>query len=101
LLANYFPVLLFLAIGTAIKRVEGMGVQTEELPYQAIIRDRDTFFNAVDLASSSTLNEGEKSANQAGNASSGAWNIFKFLLEMIRGRRFCHRWYQPLGRNTR
>jgi uncharacterized protein YbjQ (UPF0145 family) len=33
----------FLAIGTAIKRVEGVGTRSDQLPPQAIIRDKDTF----------------------------------------------------------
>ncbi len=34
-----------MAIGTAIKRSTGVTTQTEQLPPQAIIRDRDTFFD--------------------------------------------------------
>jgi uncharacterized protein YbjQ (UPF0145 family) len=34
-----------MAVGTAIRRNEGVATQTEQLPPQAIIRDRDTFFD--------------------------------------------------------
>ena len=33
----------FMAIGTAVRKVDGMGVQTQNLPSQAIVRDRDTW----------------------------------------------------------
>jgi uncharacterized protein YbjQ (UPF0145 family) len=33
----------FMAIGTAVRKVQGMGVQTQNLPAQAIVRDRDTW----------------------------------------------------------
>ena len=35
----------FMAIGTAVKRHEGVGTATDALPPQAIIRDRDTWIN--------------------------------------------------------
>lgn len=40
----------FLAIGTAIRRVEGSLTRSDQLPPQAIIRDKDTFVNTVDNA---------------------------------------------------
>lgn len=33
----------FMAIGTAVRKTQGMGVQTQNLPPQAIVRDRDTW----------------------------------------------------------
>ena len=33
------------AVGTAVRKLEGMTVQTQELPAQAIIRDRDTWLS--------------------------------------------------------
>ncbi|HZP66998.1 MAG TPA: heavy metal-binding domain-containing protein [Rudaea sp.] len=35
----------FLAIGTALKKVQGVGVRTPELPAQAILHDKDTWFD--------------------------------------------------------
>jgi uncharacterized protein YbjQ (UPF0145 family) len=40
----------FLAIGTAVKRVDGLSTRSQQLPPQAIIRDKDTFINTADLA---------------------------------------------------
>lgn len=40
----------FLAIGTAIKKTSNASTKTEQLPPQAIIRDKDTFVNTVELA---------------------------------------------------
>jgi uncharacterized protein YbjQ (UPF0145 family) len=37
----------FLAIGTAVKKVPGLSTRTEQLPPQAIIRDKDTFVNTA------------------------------------------------------
>ena len=36
-----------MAIGTAIKKSNAVKTQTEQLPPQAIIRDRDTFFDST------------------------------------------------------
>ena len=40
----------FLAIGTAVKRVDGIVTNSEQLPPQAIIRDKDTFVDTANLA---------------------------------------------------
>jgi hypothetical protein len=36
-----------LAIGTAVKRVDGLATRTDQLPPQAIIRDKKTFTNVA------------------------------------------------------
>ena len=36
-----------MAIGTAIRKTEGVKTSTEQLPPQAIIRDRDTYFDEL------------------------------------------------------
>jgi len=38
----------FLAIGTAVKKTDSAKTSTDMLPAQAIIRDKDTFFNAAE-----------------------------------------------------
>ena len=38
----------FLAIGTAVKKTDSARTKTDLLPAQAIIRDKDTFFNAAE-----------------------------------------------------
>ncbi len=43
-------VIEFLAIGTAVKRMEGVNTQREQLPPQAIIRDKDTFINVAEMS---------------------------------------------------
>ena len=45
----------FLAIGTAVRRVEGISTQTDIMPAQAIIRDKDTFTNSADFAYGTNL----------------------------------------------
>ena len=43
-------VIEFLAIGTAVKKIDGVMPKTESLPTQAIIRDKDTFVNTANLS---------------------------------------------------
>ena len=45
----------FLALGTAVKRVDGLSTQSVQLPPQAIIRDKDTFVNLADRAYGAVL----------------------------------------------
>lgn len=40
----------FLAIGTAVKKVSNITTRSEQLPAQAIIRDKDTFIDTANLA---------------------------------------------------
>jgi uncharacterized protein YbjQ (UPF0145 family) len=46
----------FLAIGTAVKRVDGLTTESEQLIPQAIIRDQDTFINSADGTRDVSLN---------------------------------------------
>lgn len=48
-----------LAIGTAVKKVNGITTRSNQLPPQAIIRDKDTFVNAADLRFGVNLNMAE------------------------------------------
>lgn len=41
-------VIEFLAIGTAVKRIDGLSTRSDQLPPQAIIRDKDTFVNVAE-----------------------------------------------------
>jgi uncharacterized protein YbjQ (UPF0145 family) len=45
----------FLAIGTAVKHFDGVSTQTDMLPAQAIIKDKDTWVNYEDQAAGVTL----------------------------------------------
>ncbi|MBI5595131.1 MAG: heavy metal-binding domain-containing protein [Elusimicrobia bacterium] len=47
----------FLVIGTAVRRMAGLGTATEQLPPQAIIKDKDTFVNAANRALGRELGE--------------------------------------------
>lgn len=48
----------FMAIGTAVKKLTGLTTLTPTLPPQAIIKDKDTFINTVELAMGRMLNSG-------------------------------------------
>jgi uncharacterized protein YbjQ (UPF0145 family) len=45
----------FLAIGTAVKRVDGLTTRSVQLPPQTMIKDVDTFINTVDVVYSTNL----------------------------------------------
>lgn len=49
-------VIEFLAIGTAVKKIDGIGTGMQQLPPQAIIRDKDTFVNAAEFSFGTDLN---------------------------------------------
>lgn len=54
----------FLAIGTAVKKSSAIKNQSTELPPQAIIVDRDSFFDTVNEGLSINMNKGSKPINQ-------------------------------------
>jgi uncharacterized protein YbjQ (UPF0145 family) len=45
---SYAGLLEFMAMGTAVKRMEGVETASDQLPPQAIIKDTDTFVNLAD-----------------------------------------------------
>jgi len=47
----------FMAIGTAVKRMSGLQTHTPNLIPQAIITDKDTFFNTAEVALGANLND--------------------------------------------
>jgi uncharacterized protein YbjQ (UPF0145 family) len=47
----------FLAIGTAVKRTNGLSTRSDQLPPQAIIRDKQTFFDMANLSYGVDLGE--------------------------------------------
>ena len=55
----------FLAIGTAVKKMAGVGTKADTLPPQAIIVDEDTF---VDSTNDLNLNLGRKVSAAEGQA---------------------------------
>jgi uncharacterized protein YbjQ (UPF0145 family) len=50
-------VIEFLAIGTAVKRVSGIKPRSDQIPPQAIIRDKTTFINTAETAFNTSLNQ--------------------------------------------
>lgn len=52
----------FMALGTAVKRMDGLKTVSEQLPPQAIIRDQDTFVNTAELTLGSNLSQGQRKA---------------------------------------
>lgn len=47
----------FMAIGTAVKKMEGLTTLTDSLPPQAIIQDKDTFVNTAETVLGTNLNQ--------------------------------------------
>jgi uncharacterized protein YbjQ (UPF0145 family) len=50
-------VIEFLAVGTAVKRVDGIVTRSDQIPPQAIIRDKNTFINTADRTYGTSLNQ--------------------------------------------
>jgi len=46
----------FLAIGTAVKRVQGLKTRSDQLPPQAFMKDKNTFVDLSEATNNSTLN---------------------------------------------
>lgn len=46
----------FMAIGTAVRKIEGLTTMSDTLPAQAIIRDKDTFINTAEKSMGRDLN---------------------------------------------
>jgi uncharacterized protein YbjQ (UPF0145 family) len=47
----------FMALGTAVKKMPGIHTLTDSLPPQAVIKDKDTFYNTAELSLGTNLNE--------------------------------------------
>lgn len=73
----------FLAIGTAVKRVPGLKTASEQLPYQAVIADKDTFINTANVDASSRL-EGGKGATSGKAATKQASGLLRLIFDLIR-----------------
>lgn len=54
----------FLAIGTAVKKVPNLQTESEQLPPQAIVTDRDTFYDSSAPGVNVAMNTGSKPINQ-------------------------------------
>ena len=58
----------FMAIGTAVKKIPGLQTYSQQLPPQAIIRDKDTFINTAEFALGTSLNKGRGGQTDLGAA---------------------------------
>jgi uncharacterized protein YbjQ (UPF0145 family) len=47
----------FMALGTAVKRLPGVRTLSDNLPAQAVLKDKDTFYNSATLAKGTNLND--------------------------------------------
>ena len=61
----------FLAIGTAVKKVPDIKPESEQLPPQAIVNDRNTFFDSTAQGLNVGMNAGSKPINQFSFVTSG------------------------------
>jgi len=72
----------FMAIGTAVKRVEGAKTTSANLPPQAVMQDRETFVD-VSNPSTSVVNAANSSAASARKTQRGPLSILIFVLILI------------------
>ncbi len=50
----------FMAIGTAVKKMPGFKTLTDNLPPQAVIKDKDTYYNTAERGLGTNLNEAKR-----------------------------------------
>ena len=78
-----------MAIGTAVKKMPGIRTYSETLPTQAIIEDRDTFFNTADTAIGSDLSQsGRSNRKRDVNKDKGPvswWDVIETILKIAGG----------------
>ena len=72
----------FMAIGTAVKKIEGVKTKSAALPPQAILQDRDTFIDASDSLST-TLDIGNSSAASARKLQGGPFAIVAAIIAIM------------------
>ena len=72
----------FMAIGTAVKRIEGAKTKSASLPPQAVIQDRETFVDASD-SRATTVNIASSSAASARRVQGGPLGIIVFIFVLI------------------
>ena len=72
----------FMAIGTAVKRIEGAKTKSANLPPQAVLQDRETFVDASDPRAS-VVNAGNSSAASARKLQGGPLSILIFIVIVV------------------
>lgn len=50
----------FMALGTAVKKLPGLKTQSDQLPPQAVMKDKDTYFNAAEKSLGANLNDAKR-----------------------------------------
>lgn len=68
----------FLAVGTAVKKVPDLALHSSELPAQAIIVDKDTFYDSTNAGLNINVNAGRKPINKGSLL--GSFVFFIFIL---------------------
>ncbi len=75
-----------MAIGTAIRRVDGLKTDSPQLPPQAIIRDRDTYFDDMHLPQLLHLSRAREDSSTSADAmqfahnSANPWYAYREIL---------------------
>jgi uncharacterized protein YbjQ (UPF0145 family) len=72
----------FMAIGTAVKKVEGVKTRSAALPPQAVLQDRDTFVDASDSAGT-TINVSNSNAASARRTQRGPLAIVMGIIFFV------------------
>ena len=79
----------FMAIGTAVKRIPGVATLSQELPPQAIIEDKTTFYNTAEVAFGANVSQqGRTNQRRDTGKDKGpvtAWDVVKIVLRIIGG----------------
>jgi uncharacterized protein YbjQ (UPF0145 family) len=79
----------FMAIGTAVKRMPGIGTLSDSLPPQAIIDDKDTFINTAETAFGVDVSQkGRTNRKRDINKDKGPvtwWDVIKAILRIAGG----------------
>ena len=76
-------VIEFLAIGTAVKRMDGLSTASPELPSQSVINDKDTFINLAE-ARIGTMNQQTGPSAKPEKKLTG-WTVVEILLKLLGG----------------
>jgi len=75
----------FMAIGTAVKRMPGIGTVSPSLPTQAVIEDKSTFVNTAETLRGQNLNrQGRTDRSRASEKNKSFKSIWEVLWEVVK-----------------
>ncbi|HSD36353.1 MAG TPA: heavy metal-binding domain-containing protein [Rhodocyclaceae bacterium] len=74
----------FLAIGTAVRKMDGTGTRSDNLLPQAIIRDQDTFVNTADRSASYSLGQPTNTRGSVGVFVGMGFAAIAFVVFMLK-----------------